>query len=299
MSRSVTDLLAVLDEFEAPDQWDEIVANASERAHIQPTTSFDSPTEVVIEMSEPMNVHREKRNMSIKLIVGAAAAAVLIVVLALVVRTQDEKEPPAPADQTTPSGTLAPAPSVAPTTAATLSPKHPHLDAVSAMMDAFNSGHLDSFMTYFEPSAIVYGGTRMGEFRATAEAFMAAHEQWTLSGCATSGTNTVTCASSRRDDFHGAGGLVVTEDLEFEFNPDGRVVDFGSEPDAEFADYLAFDQRFVTWLAVAHPDVAAYYAPFLYDAGPMSRMPYAPDVPIALEYVDEFVAQSDDYPIAD
>ena len=46
------------------------------------------------------------------------------------------------------------------------------------------------------------------------------------------------------------------------------------------------------WFRLAHPEVAAQMS-----GAPMSDTFNPEDARLALEYVDEFVAQSDDYPI--
>ncbi len=53
----------------------------------------------------------------------------------------------------------------------------------------------------------------------------------------------------------------------------------------------AFAARFSDWLEQAHPQIAGGFAPLV-----ATRMPAAEDVPVALGYVAEFVAQSKLYP---
>jgi hypothetical protein len=275
--RSVIDLLAVIDEFEAPDQWNEIVARVDERTDISLVAS-PGLASLEVELFEPMNREREERTMSRIFIVVVAAAAVLIgVMVALLLRPSDDKESPVIVDRP------------APTTTERRSDSNASVEAALAMVDAYNAGRLDEFMSFFSPSATFYGGRPREEQRAAAAAFMAAQDQWTLTDCAPSATNTVTCASTRRDDFHGAAGLVLTEDLQFVFDTDGRIFAYGTHRDVVYADYLIFGQKFLSWLRTAHPDVAVSYDSFLSEGDVLSAMPTAEDMPTALEFVNEFV----------
>jgi hypothetical protein len=287
VSRSVSDLLAVLDQFEVPDQWNEIVGLAGEPADASRLAASDASPSIVIETSEPTSRRREERAMSRKLVLGVAAAAVLVVVIALVLRPSDDDKPPAPVEQPAPTTTVTPSESTA---NADLSP----------MVEAYNAGRLDEYMAYFARTATFYGCCPWVEHRAASAAFMAANDQWTLTGCTrTTDANTVTCDSAHRDDFHGTGGLVLTEHLEFQFDTEGLITSYRPlDDDDTYADYHTFGQAFAAWLLDTHPDVSRNYGSFLYDIGPLSRMPTAAKVPTALEYVDEFVTQSGDYPVA-
>jgi hypothetical protein len=107
MSRSVTDLLAVLDEFEAPDQWDEIVANASQRvlrgqadAMQVPEPHPGSATVALLDSertpTQPEGRHRWP-------IIAVAAALVAITVVGLVLVVGDDQTTKVPADQPAPT----------------------------------------------------------------------------------------------------------------------------------------------------------------------------------------------------
>lgn len=296
MSCSVSDLLAVLDQFEVPDQWNEIVALAGEPADVSRLAASDVSSSIVIENFEPTSRRREERAMSRKLVLGVAAAAVLVVVIALVLRPSDDDKPPAPVEQPAPTTSLE---QPAPTTTVTPSESTANAE-LSPMVEAYNAGRLDEYMAYFARTATFYGCCPWVEHRAASAAFMAASDQWTLTGCTrTTDANRVTCDSAHRDDFHGAGGLVLTEHLEFQFDTEGLITSYRPlDDDDTYADYHTFGQAFAAWLLETHPDVSRNYRSFLYDIGPLSRMPTAAKVPTALEYVDEFVTQSGDYPVA-
>ena len=59
---------------------------------------------------------------------------------------------------------------------------------------------------------------------------------------------------------------------------------------------LEFNWAFWTWLRTEHPDIALWMTPTDRNWLPGGEGP-ATDMTIALEYVDEFIAQSPDYPI--
>jgi hypothetical protein len=68
-------------------------------------------------------------------------------------------------------------------------------------------------------------------------------------------------------------------------NATHSIVNFGATVEL-------FNRRFSTWLAVAHPDAEEKM-----NGAVMTRSFTAEDALIALRYVEEFVAQSGEYPV--
>jgi len=99
------------------------------------------------------------------------------------------------------------------------------------------------------------------------------------------------CVTLDYDDFHGAGGLNPFENhTTFTVNEAGVISDVTTSL-VDFPAISGFNLRFMSWLTEAHPEQAAQMSL------PPSDNFNAEAARIALQYVDEFVAQSDDYPI--
>ena len=99
------------------------------------------------------------------------------------------------------------------------------------------------------------------------------------------------CVLLRTNDFFAAGGLGPSETrILISFNEANQISDlnFGS---SDFDNTSRFHNSFLSWLRDAHPEEAAGMGATL-----MNDL-NAENAQIALQYVDEFVAQSDNYPI--
>ena len=122
-------------------------------------------------------------------------------------------------------------------------------------------------------------------------------EVWNLSGELTEPCEETSsgfrCVLSEQNDFHAAGGLGPwTVPLILTVNEAGLI----SATEISVVEWEStinpFNTRFMDWFGLAHPEVAAQMS-----GAPMSNTFNPEDARLALEYVDEFVAQSDDYPI--
>ncbi|MBT8202857.1 MAG: hypothetical protein KJO87_06090 [Acidimicrobiia bacterium] len=106
-------------------------------------------------------------------------------------------------------------------------------------------------------------------------------------------TQMIRCVVLHHTDFHAAGGLSPFEQtMDFVVNDAGQIGDIRFSVEGWFTKIAPFNSSFMAWLDEAHPEEAAK----------MSDTPMGPafnseDARIALQYVDEFVAQSDIYPI--
>lgn len=102
---------------------------------------------------------------------------------------------------------------------------------------------------------------------------------------------TVLCPVEVTNDVYSAAGLELTGTLRFWVDEYGRI-DVVEEDFAAEDDITLFQQAFFVWLHEHHPDVADGIERNPYNLG----WPESSAAVDALPYVDEFIAESDDYP---
>lgn len=161
---------------------------------------------------------------------------------------------------------------------------------------ALNDGDVQGWMRRFAEDASFSGRTADSE-RLVNEILAAANRRLTIvEPCATAAPNIVVCTVTDTDDFHAAGGLSITRVETFTLTDEGRIGDQAisvlslTEPG-----YYTYTQAFNEWLRDAHPDVWDQIRP-----GLITHLPATPDkVRIAVRYVDEFIAQSERFPVGD
>lgn len=126
--------------------------------------------------------------------------------------------------------------------------------------------------------------------------------------CSSSPSGDVTiveCSATVADDFHAAGGLTGIGVMAFTVDGDGLITDstdtFYEDDNGNCCpEWQAFNQRFHRWLEQVHPEVFT-------EIGPARGRPewFLPGVAggdpdhmtVALQYVGDFVAQSETYPL--
>ncbi len=166
--------------------------------------------------------------------------------------------------------------------------------AVLSALEAKNSFDLDGWLAAFE------GGQRGGVPIFAEEILMNAEERWEVvepcqvTGETTSGDTVVECLIQEiTTSYWGVGGISDTKVLRFTVHADGLISSsdhFGSARKNSFN--IAFHQ----WLSDTYPDV--YYGkPIPSSNGPGFDTQNPDHMLIAVEYVEEFVAQSDKYPL--
>lgn len=170
---------------------------------------------------------------------------------------------------------------------------------VEAMVADRNSGDFDAWRAHFiaeRPS--IFGGPVLDE---TADlewqrSFMAANEIWTITGeCTNGATVNVSCPFTLVNDFHGPAGIFFTvPGLAFTFDEDLQIASMGTSYWEHAQDPAVYNAAFDAWLAEAHPDVHASFGPRVEGE---DGLPNPDDMPTALQYVDEFIEQSDEYPV--
>lgn len=104
----------------------------------------------------------------------------------------------------------------------------------------------------------------------------------------------VECTIRESDDFHAPGGVFYMKSETFTVDPQGRI-NLAEVSVLEFTGggYFVYNQAFFDWLRDAHPDVHAEIRPAL-----ITHLPEDPDdMRRAMGYLDEFLTQSDVYPV--
>jgi hypothetical protein len=107
------------------------------------------------------------------------------------------------------------------------------------------------------------------------------------------GRGTYRCRMLESTDFHSVGGLTPWVDrMTATIDEAGLITDVSHDIVNFDSGVQVFNTRFQRWLADAHPDAAEEMNGVV-----MTRSFAAQDALIALEYVEEFIAQSDTYPL--
>lgn len=171
---------------------------------------------------------------------------------------------------------------------------------VEAAIEAFEAGDLDRLA---ELSENEIGGWLLGPPELVAGK-AEANARFVGDGSCAQGDDptTVVCRGTETNDYWGAAGLDRTGTL-IVVVVDGTITEvvFQSQDDDEL---VLYGERFLEWFMVSHPGVYASLPSYEGEAAGGHRIAFSTSgVPIAgamstaLTYVDEFVAQSDLYPI--
>lgn len=174
---------------------------------------------------------------------------------------------------------------------------------VVSALDAKNEFDLDGWLAVHE------GGTRKGIPLFAEELLMNANQHWEVTEpCRVTGENTagdtvVECLITNTDDFWGAGEIYEPRDLRFTVRSDGLITtdDLIMESNSfASAERDAFNRSFYAWIKQAFPDVHSELDPGIRTFSAPGFETQDPDhMLLAIDYVDEFVAQSADYPPGD
>jgi hypothetical protein len=231
--------------------------------------------------TEPTRIVRDPSRRS-RILIGAAAALVVIVGIGTAVVIGGDKD------------------------AAT----EPEVAVVLSAIEARNSGDIEAYKAYLS------GAELSVENRSNlSEALSYANNSTILANCRVSEKtpteeSVVECDATQIDDFYGAGGIEESGTARFHVTDDDKINDSGVSVDGEEdvpweeTEMAIFNVAFFSWLADAHPAVfdgiqttgfEPQNIPGLAAFPGDSRDPA--EMLIAVEYVAEFVAQSDVYPI--
>jgi hypothetical protein len=172
----------------------------------------------------------------------------------------------------------------------------PAVAAVMAAIDALNSYDLDGWLMAHE------GGQRQGVPLFGEQILMNAKQQYEIvEACQVPGEDSsgekgvVVCVIKDNNEYWGVGGISDTKSQVYMVNADGLITNtnhFGS------SSRNAFNHAFHQWLSDTYPEV---YNEMGYvrisSNGPGFDTKNPDHMLIAVEYVEEFVAQSDTYPL--
>jgi hypothetical protein len=184
----------------------------------------------------------------------------------------------------------------APTTEAAPADDEAAIGIVLASIAARNSGDWDAWLETLGGEELAGIEPWRNQYEANAVAnYEAIVNDDDGAGCQIVGTGLseetlVRCDVIVEDDFLGAGGVVQDGQSIF-YVLDGKVVQW--DDGLRSNDPGDFETAFLSWLSRAHPDVANGMTAGI--GSWYSRT--SDDMATVLDYVDEFVAQSDIYPI--
>lgn len=166
---------------------------------------------------------------------------------------------------------------------------------VVSALDAKNSFDLAGWLMAFE------GGKRQGTPFFAEEILMNAKQQWEIvepcqaTGEFGAGGTIVECLIQDITSFWGVGGISDTKLQRFTVNTDGLIT---NKNNFASSNRNAFNRAFHQWLSNTYPDVYEEMDPgFISSNGPGFDTQNPEHMLIAVEYVEEFVAQSDKYPL--
>lgn len=185
-------------------------------------------------------------------------------------------------------------------TEAPIAPEDGAIAVVMSAIDAKNSFDLNGWLMAYE------GGSRMEVPLFAEQILMNANQHWAVAepcrvtGETASGDTVVECLITNTDDFWGVGEIYEPRDQQFAVNSEGLLTtDTAVMEMVSFASAKrdAFNRGFHQWLSESHPDVYADMDPgYISSNGPGFDTQNAEDMLIAVDYVEEFVAQSEIYP---
>ncbi len=168
-----------------------------------------------------------------------------------------------------------------------------------SMVEVYNSGDFEAWRSLLVDNPSLFGArVESDEDWEAQRSWLAANEVWTITGeCGPAGNpQRILCPATLANDFMAPAGLRWTiPQLRILFSDDGQVVAIDANHWEIAGDPEDYFEAFDSWLADAHPEVHAAFGPRVDGWG---LLPGAQDMPTALEYVDEFLAQSDVYPLS-
>ncbi len=171
----------------------------------------------------------------------------------------------------------------------------PEIAAVQVPFAALNDGDFETYAEAFSGEE----RTAKYDWRNQYEADFVADLEWSVENCTLEGVDAeglklIACDMSRTSDFLKAGGIVHTGRSVFHVDENLMIVAWDENM---VGNDKFFHTRFIAWMNEEHDEhLGAWNVAVDVDHGWWNRTPVVMEV--ALQYVDEFVAQSDRYPIA-
>ena len=160
----------------------------------------------------------------------------------------------------------------------------PPLEVAEQMIEAHIAGGPVAMLQFLEPAYAELEGPDQEVWQIFNEHIVGGEYR-----CEQTRANRVLCRTpTTTNEFHGAAGIEPEVTWMITFNEESEVIDL-QEFAIEANKIAEFNEAFASWLLATYPGLAEPgYAP---TADPASAE-------IALQYVDEFVAQSDVYPLS-
>ena len=222
----------------------------------------------------------------------------------------DSSDTTAAAAAATATTTATPTTTVAPTT--TLAPESANgastqIATVEAMYDALNAHDADAYAVYWAEDAVGWGPMVWGNDKVPVgspemdkgfEERRAWGAHFTLSDCQLVDEE-VRCLETWDDRvYHGMAGLTVDREAFYTFDEQGMITTMinGNFYTDEVADWQAV---FGPWMQATYPEIAETYLVPGFDKSFKREVVFASPESIAefTGLIEEFVAQSDDYPL--
>jgi len=184
----------------------------------------------------------------------------------------------------------------------------PELSVVIANLEAWNSGDYDGYLATFTVEAAQgdwgpdgnYGrgepAHNLPQVLMNANSRIELVEPCRVIETSQTGESTVQCLTIERNDWSGPAGITTSATQTFVVNAENKISRVDTYYGAGLRDVSAYSAGFWLWLQVAHPGVYEEIKPINHGNLPGWPRDEA-DMLIAVQYVDGFVAQTDDYPI--
>jgi hypothetical protein len=163
--------------------------------------------------------------------------------------------------------------------------------AISAWVETYNSGNVESWLALYADDAVVNGTLLKldaGYIRGVQLMNIEWNERLNLSDCAPADLDMVRCNYRRSNDMLARAGITASGVIEFGFAESGSIR--RSDLTVVNPEVTTFETALAAWIETAHPeiDLATRFGQILLVDAPADLIPL----------VDEFVDQSDVYPLA-
>ena len=166
-------------------------------------------------------------------------------------------------------------------------------DAVQAAFAAFNAGDENTWVEWREPQEdaaafdyMIAAGSQIEVGECTSRGY----GEWLMDDLMTG--YAIDCSVTQTDQLLKPAGIVLEMVYEWVIGTGPETSQGGSNENWLFV--LGYFAEFEAWLEQNHPDIAEGME-YESDTG----YPTAENVTVALDYIEEFIAQSDKYPVAD
>ena len=170
----------------------------------------------------------------------------------------------------------------------------PEVEVVIDALAVFNTGDIEAWVAFWDPDAPAIQPGR-GGFHYEEILFNANRRVELTGACATVASDRirVQCPTFVDDDYLGPAGLLGEATSVFTLDEELRIVhwDWGFECCPEWN----FNRDFYTWIFESYPEVYPQVGASRVDNLPGNEIDPA-RMGVAIQYVDEFIAQSDDWP---